>query len=42
MLVVVIDELDDLALQVDDRSKRAATGRALRDQRKPVLDLIQL
>jgi hypothetical protein len=41
MLVVVIDELADLALQIDDRVERAATDRLVGDQREPALDLVE-
>jgi hypothetical protein len=41
MLVVVIDELADLALQIDDRVELAATDRLVGDQRKPALELVE-
>ncbi len=41
MLVVVLDESVDLALEIGDRFERAASDRLVRDQCEPALDLVQ-
>jgi hypothetical protein len=41
MLVVMIGELRDLALEVSDGVERATTDGLIPDKREPVLDLIE-
>lgn len=41
MLVVLIDELADLALQIGDGVERPAADRLVGDQREPALDLVE-
>jgi hypothetical protein len=41
MLVVMIDELRDLALEVSDGVERAATDGLIRGQREPALNLVE-
>ena len=41
MLVVVLNERSDFALQVGHRVERAATDRLVGNQREPALDLVE-
>ena len=41
MLVVVVDEGGDLALEIGHRLKRAAADRLVGDQSEPAFDLVE-